>query len=144
MSEHIKNTLPIVLVSLLALFFVESVVAAPMEELAAKHLAEQLTTLSSRNNIDVKAYYISHTSVEMDGYSKVSVKLILTTQNLAEEIPVVLYVKSVGDMWISDRSLSSLLEREQKFLEGKVRMMKDDLDKRIKADDLKLKALMGQ
>jgi len=33
MSEHIKNTLPIILVSLLALFFVESVVAAPMEEI---------------------------------------------------------------------------------------------------------------
>jgi len=67
MSAHIKNTLPIILISLLALFFVESVVAAPMEELAAKHLAQQFNRL---RDDDVKAYYISHTSVEMDGYSK--------------------------------------------------------------------------
>ena len=53
-------------------------------------------------------------------------------------------VKRVWDMWISDRSLSSLLEREQKFLEGKVRMMAAELDKRMKADELLLKALMEQ
>ena len=33
MSAHIKNTLPIVLVSLLALFFVESVVAESNQEI---------------------------------------------------------------------------------------------------------------
>jgi len=141
MSAHIKNTLPIILISLLALFFVESVVAAPMEELAAKHLAQQFNRL---RDDDVKAYYISHTSVEMDGYSKVMVKLILTSQGLGKEVPVVIYVKSVGDMWISDRRLSSLLEREQKFLGEKVRMEAAKLAKRMEADRLLIKALNEQ